>query len=240
MNNPKLSLIGPAIRPLGWQKFVEGLYNNDVDYEVIFLGPNPPVCALPNNYHYIETNVKPAQCYEAGVRISKGELIMLIVDDTQFIEDHPLDKLVTFYESFNDSRIVVSCMCMFMNVPSVPCQHIYGNSKLLPSWVGLRSKEYYYKLGGLDSRFLASYVVMDLDLRVWKDGGRVVLSSVYCNEDYTQSTLWTESCPLDDPIMQYLWLDEHKNIKQQRTLPIIPFTDYRILEESQEPKGRWI
>ena len=240
MNKPRLSLVGAAIRPLGWSKFVKGLHNNDIEYEIIFLGPNPPICTLPVNFKHINTNVKPSQCYEAGVRLAQGELILLVTDDVAFIEDHPLDKLVALYDSINDFKVVISCKCMLNNGPCVDAQHIFGNRELLPAWVGLRSKKHYLALQGLDSNFIGSYVVMDLDLRVWKDGGRVVLSDIYCNEDNSQSTLWTESYSLDEPIMKKLWLDELVRIREQRTAPIIPFTDYRILEESQGPKGRWV
>jgi len=239
VSKPKISLVGPAIRPQIWSRFIEGLYSNDVTYEIIFLGPNPPTQSLPSNFYYVNTQVKPSQCYEIGVRLAQGELIIMVADDIEFIEDNPLDKLVRYYDSINDPKVITSCKCMMNNTPWVHAQHIFGNSELLPEWVGIMSKEYYLTLQGLDSRFISSYVIMDLDLRVWRDGGRVILSDIYCNENKDLSSLWKESVLLDEPIMEKLWLDKKGVIREQRSLPVEPFTDYKILEESQGLKGRW-
>jgi len=240
VSKPKLSLVGPAIRPQCWSGFIKGLYSNDIDYEIIFLGPNPPICTLPTNFHHIKTDVKPAQCYEAGVRLAQGELIILAADDLEFLEDHPLDKLVAFYDSINDSKAIASCVCMMNNQPWESAQHIFGYAELLPEWVGVLSKEYYLSLLGLDSRFLASYVLMDLDLRVWRGGGRVISSGIYCNEYKSLSSLWKATVVPDEVVMEELWLEKGKGIRKQRKEPVMPFSNYKILEESQGPKGRWV
>lgn len=68
-NNVAISLFGPSIRPELWMRLYRSLSSNAVPFEIIFVGNRLPDFSLPNNIHFIYSEVKPAQCAEIARHI---------------------------------------------------------------------------------------------------------------------------------------------------------------------------
>lgn len=102
-----------AIRPENWMIQYESIGKNDVSWEMVIVGPNPPDYILPDNYRYIQADVKPVQCHEAAFRLTKGEFAMLYCDDVLFLTSHPLDLLYETFQNPSDGlgndKLFVSC-----------------------------------------------------------------------------------------------------------------------------------
>ena len=108
---PKISVVCSGIRVENWKKFYENLCESDIEFELIIAGNVKPDFELPSNFHFINTNVKPSQCVEIGVRKAKSDLVMILSDDLK-CSDNFLD---TMYESYmmNCAKIdVISCLFM--------------------------------------------------------------------------------------------------------------------------------
>jgi hypothetical protein len=220
---------------------------NNISFEIVFVGPNEPDYTLPDNFKYIKSNVKPSQCCEAASRYASGELLLNVVDDIEFRVEAPLDKLYGGYLLYNDEKLILSCRYMMDGVDvSNECHRFYATdptSPIMPA-VGLISKQIYCKLGGIDKSFLGLFSDLDIAMRLYAIGGRVLLSSsVYINEvtriEIKTSLLASEVGVHDRLLLNSLWVTDG-NFSFTRTRPFEPFSDERILEESQGPKGRWI
>jgi hypothetical protein len=246
---PKISLFATAYRPQYWMRLYESI-NSNLPFEVVFVGPNEPDYVLPDNFYYIKSNVKPAQCVEIAARNTVGELIMQVADDIIFTTSNPLNLLYDTYDTYSmritKDKLMLSCKYMLMgNDVSVNTHHyFYGDlaSPLMPVGMLLSSK-LYMKLGGIDSNFIAIHGEMDLTMRLYESGGTLILSEVYINEPrdpgYTGG-LCDEYQKLDKSYLDSLWLDVEGKTLIDRSRPLEPFLDYKILEESQGPKGRWV
>jgi hypothetical protein len=246
MSQPIISLYGPANRPQYWMDLYRSIGDNDVSFEIIFVGPIEPNYLLPNNFKFIKSNVKPAQCCEAASRYATGKLLLNVVDDIEFRTSNPLDKLYAEYVTYNDEKLILSCRYMMDGVDvSNECHRFYAtdpNSPIMPA-VGLVSKRAYRELGGIDRNFLGLFSDLDIAMRLYAIGGRVLLSnSVYINEvthpDLKTSLLASEVGVHDRLLLNSLWVASG-NLSFVRTRPFEPFSNERILEESQGPKGRW-
>lgn len=191
VNKPKISLIAPSIRPHLWEQFCASLANNNVEWEVVFVGPLPSVCPLPSNFRWIKATVKPSQCTHIAFIEAKGEYVSLTADDAQyFTPNHKgaLDNMIEFIEKFpnapihqptqkliyNKSRIAYGFR-MFEDsfcIESSQTHYLVPQDKnplttsplLYPFFV--INKESYVDLGGYDNRFICGQAENDFLLRV--------------------------------------------------------------------------
>ena len=92
MNKPIISVFASAYRIHWWRGMYDSLATNKVSFEIVFVGQNKPDFKLPNNFKYIYSNVKPAQCLEIALKQATGEFIMNMSDDWLF-SDSFLDNL---------------------------------------------------------------------------------------------------------------------------------------------------
>jgi len=226
------------------------LYNsigsNDVEFELVFVGPNVPSYKLPDNFRFIKTLVKPPQCMEIAVRNTDAELVMNIADDCEFVAPGALDKLYNHYKSCDSDKVIVSSRLMQDKVALPLSIHnfffAYGSNLVLPL-CGLMSRRLYRDLGGIDKNFEAISWEIDLAMRVYALGGKVVMSDVYLNEDknkcaHPERDLWDQSGVRDRKLLENLWISEGK-VSLSRQNPVEPFLDKNILHASQGPRGRW-
>jgi hypothetical protein len=245
---PIISLYGPAIRTQGWLQIYNILQDNEIPFEIVFVGPNEPDYILPDNFKYIKADVKPSQCMEIAARNSTGELLLNVVDDLEFVTTNALDKLYNTYISYNESNLIVSCRYMMDGIDiSNECHRFHATDPTSPIMPvsGLISKKLYSELGGIDRNFLALFSDLDIALRLYSIGGKVVLSDVYVNEVVNSVPYGTKSSLLDSEvgvhdrlILNRLWAIGNDNIFR-RIRMFEPFSDENILIESQGPKGRW-
>ena len=241
---PDISIYGSAYRPDLWMRFYDSIGSNNISFEVIFVGPNEPNFALPDNFKFIKTNVKPAQCYEIAARQTQADLIMPVADDTVFTEEHPLDRLYEAYINYNNSKLILSCRYTLNGNDHSDTWHLFyfkDLTSLIMPLSGLMSRQLYMDIGGIDLRFVATMWDREIAMRVYALGGMVVLSDVHLNEERAgRGGICQEFWVHDRKLLDSFWPNVGKGGPTSRTKPVEPFTDYRILEESQGPKGRWI
>ena len=244
MSAPTISIISSAARPENWQGLYENIGENDVSCEFIFVGPNAPKWELPDNFTYIKSNVKPAQCFEIAARHANGKLLLWIADDSLYVTKRPLDKLYDYYQQHDNENVIVSSNYdlpdgwnrFFLGDPDSPTLALSG----------LMSKKLWRHLGGIDSRFIALCWAEDISMSVRSIGGDIILSDVYMDEEVEKagrprsrgSTLLRDHKSTDRKLLEELWVTDtttHFN----RSLPVDPFSDVDILTRSQDPQGRW-
>ena len=242
--NPKIGIVASAHRPQIWMSLYKSIGDNDVEFELVFVGPNPPDYELPKNFRFIKSLVKPTQCFEIGVRNTTADLVMLIVDDCEFQGSRPLDRLYETYKSYNNHKILVSCRYMMDGEDLSHFAHHFDSfdpsSPVMPL-APLMSRKFYRDIGGIDRNFKAIFGELDIAMRVYALGGRVVMSDVYLNEDKSKragSSLCTEFWSHDRTLLESLWTTNGK-IHFHRTKPVEPFSDLNILKASQGSRGRW-
>ena len=71
-------------KPHLWDSLYQTLSQNNVDFNLCIAGPYPPIDELPGNVKYIQTNVKPAQCFFIAANNVKGDYITPMSDDIIF------------------------------------------------------------------------------------------------------------------------------------------------------------
>ena len=259
MTEPIISICATAAKPEFWLDFWNSIGKPLIPFEVVFVGPRPKQHTFPTNFRYIQSNVKPAQCYEIAWREARGKFILHMADDLKFrsiqgayIEWSPLDKLYETWLEAKNPKAIVSCRYMLDGVDySVePNSHVFRahdmSSPTMP--VGaFMTKALLEEIGGVDRRFVGVCFDLDIAMRAIAAGGKVVMDkSVYVEEltDKGNGRLsagwgwWSE----DRALLDKLW-PKIGNWELKRRGPVkgfyldsmaIPF-----LLHSQGKRGRW-
>jgi GT2 family glycosyltransferase len=239
--NPKISIFSSAHRPQNWMDLYKSIGENDVEFELVFVGPNKPDYRLPNNFRFIRSLVKPTQCLEIALRNTTADLVMPIADDCMFKGSRPLDRLYETYKNNNNDKIILSCRYMLNGEDQSECAHFDGISSPVMPLCGLMSRNLLMSVGGLDKNFIAIMWDCDIAMRVHSLGGDVILSDVFLEEDKYKnagSELCNEFWEHDRGLLESLWTKNGK-IHLCRTKPVESFDDLNILKASQGPRGRW-
>ena len=216
---------------------------NDVEFELVFVGPNQPDYRLPNNFRFIRSLVKPTQCLEIALRNTTADLVMNIADDCMFKGSRPLDRLYETYKNYNNDKIILSCRYMVNGEDQSECARLLISdisSPVMPL-AGLMSRNLFMSVGGIDKNFIAIMWECDIAMRVHALGGDVILSDVFLEEDKEKSAgseLCNEFWEHDRGLLESLWTKNGK-IHFCRTKPVASFDDLNILKASQGPRGRW-
>ena len=242
MSQSLVTIVSSAARPHIWQAWYEGIKDTNISFEVIFVGPSRPNYQLPDNFSFIETQVKPVQCWEIATRNVDSKYIVFLPDDLIFMKVNSLTSLIEEFKNYSTDKLMLSCRYLEGNhlwetsLHQVP----YHPDIYMP--VGFIVDSAYYRyLGGLDINFTALYWDLDLCFRIVADGGITRLSNVVVTDlGAHANSLWGQYQRIDQAeILARIWpISLGSPIK--RTVSLEPFTDYKILEESQGPKGRWI
>ncbi len=247
---PKISLVMSAARPQWWDRLIFSLRFNEVAHEIIFVGPNEPTNHLPIHAKYIKAKVKPAQCYEIGLRAAKGILVGWTADDADY--NHPglkcanaLDIIWKEYLEAKNHKLILA-MSTYEDGNNVSEQHrfIFGDvntPRMAP--LGFINREWLKKLGGYDRNFLCGQSENDVVMRGLADGGDVRLlkeSKVYlhhgsCHGDYP----FRSGYDSDREYLESCWMNGDKTISASRLKEFMPFIDYELNTINQRPAGRW-
>ncbi len=230
-----VSVIVSSIRPEYWDRFYRSISNCKADFEVIFVGPTPdgplPRC------RYVQTSVKPSQCWHIAISQAESDRIFLIGDDF-FFSEHLLDKFLQQVSEAGEN-FIASCEIR-CGGKAVPAQHYFFDwrNSLGPKAVYgvMFSKKYYFEVGGFDSSFIALYMDWDLIERLRRIGAKEIFISDCFVDESCEVRLTTRLNETDFAYLLDCWLDGDK-IREQRKHPIIPFTEKDILILSQGPKS---
>lgn len=255
---PQISLFASAARPKFWQRLYSSLLKNTITFEICFVGPNPPSYDLPDNFHYKQSNTKPAQCYEAAARMCQGILIGWIADDFDY--NHPaarspqaLDIIWKNYEmslhDYNDNKTILSQITIEdyskygMSLDWNNHRLVHGDMTTpMMAPAGFMNRELYNQMGGFDKNFICGQHVNDMAMRVMQKGGRVIpvhQSTVYiqhsqCHDTYTFSS----GLEHDRHFLESCWT-RGQVILSTRSREFEPYDDLNILTENQGPAGDW-
>ena len=183
MDKPVFSIATASRRNQYYDWFYESLTKDtSVPFEIVFVGPNPPLHKMPDNFRHIYSTASPCQCIEIAVRKARGEYVLSIGDDVQFSEKF-LDKLYSYTQRFDKDKVLISFRLFLSDkkkpgdvgfefdsvVPILP-----GEMPLLGMGPAFR-RDLWIKLGGLDKRFHSSYCDVDMTFRFYEYGMRMFL-----------------------------------------------------------------
>ncbi len=257
---PDISIVASAARPEFWDRFVESLKFNTCSYEIIFVGPNPPLMnpLLRDKIRYFQSDVKPAQCYEIGLRKARGTLVHWTADDADY--NHPdlncpnvLDIVWKEYTQAMNPKLILALRTV-EDGNDVSRDHRFffadqNTPQMAP--LGFINREWLLSMGGYDKNFICGQSENDVVMRGLVDGGSVKLllnAPVYLHHAQCHGVYSFRSGYEDDrKYLENCWVKEGfgtyqvstATLSQTRLKPFEPFSDEDIFTVSQGPKGRW-
>jgi hypothetical protein len=272
----KVSLFASAVRKQLYPLFLNSLAGTSVPVEVIFAGHIKPdqVPKIDNVvFTYIETDyIKPAQCYETARRACTGELVCWVADDAESRGD-VIGKAARFWDSLNDEKAVLSIQTREYYLTknntvgddfcNMELHSFFGGYPETPRMapLGMMSRRYLDRLGGIDRRYISGQYENDIVMRVYADGGKVVpfgdkeayidinhigKESIVLGRPATwqdfQNRPFALSYRKDRTVLEQSWCGGAgiRKVRTQRTDAFEPFTDEDILTKSQGAKGMWL
>ncbi|KKQ98482.1 MAG: hypothetical protein UT22_C0002G0017 [Parcubacteria group bacterium GW2011_GWC2_39_11] len=246
--DPIISLFCPAIHPELWMRVYNSLSSNTVPFELIFVGNKIPNFKLPENCHFIYSETKPAQCAEIGSRYAVGDLIMNFADDEVFSE-HALDNLYEEFEKINDDKIILSCRYI-LNGKDIAAEAGYfwaddHNSPIVPL-TNLMRKKTWRKIGGVDRNFIALNWSLDIAMRIYEIGGRVVVSkNAWAEELQPESGPWKRKPEIIKgilrtfPLLRRMLIKIYLFFKKEKTNPRL-FMEFGIGSDGPFLEKLWV
>ncbi len=250
-----ISCFGPGIRPDRWIGLYNSLNTSKVDFDLTILGPNEPDFKLPDNLHYIKTNVKPAQCAEIGFRSTQSEFAMPVADDEIF-SDGALDTLLSEFNSLGNDKSLVSCRFKLQGKDisegalGANKFYVWDQSSPLAETCPLMKRESWKAVGGVDRRFIGLYWDLDLFLRVKVRAQHPGLLSRSVTVEEVgnaygggeHSLYMKYGPPYDRRMLDSFWTVPPTGtgaIQKHRLSPVESYEDKDILTITQGPKGEW-
>jgi len=234
-----ISFICPSIRPKNWIKLFENINDNNFEFEIIFLGPNGDSNYLPEKCRYIKTNIKPPQCFEGGISISKYDIICLLCDDIIFEKSNFLFEINKNIHELSNKKILsmkISSYGENLNKPSSEYNFIE-----LPIG-GVFKKKDFYEIGGIDSRFIATLYDVDLYLRLLQKGYQNFVLNVNVKEivrtTSLEPSLYNRYAKIDKKTLKSFWFENDKFIFSKKR-DVKSFYKQDLLFKTQAPYGQW-
>lgn len=228
MTKPHFSFIAAAHRKYAYGSVFSSLSANaHIKFEVVFVGPSPPVEQMPGNFKYIQTDAKPAECLEIAARNSVGNYLVVGSDNLMF-SDFFLNKLYTYtlrlsnYEVVIGSRIRTAgnvfldeSLVFDENVPNCPVVVMTPTLK----------KELWTNLGGIDNRFNSCCCSdIDIQMRCYENGMTQFLIPDCSIERIKYPQDAPEVFSSDRKFLNSLWVKEDGTMSKQRLSPVEKFS----------------
>lgn len=251
-----------SIRPHLWKEIIDSVKGNHYPIEFVFVGDRQPEFPLPNHVQFHYATVKPAQCYQISFLRAKGELILWTADDGLYNHINPnnLDILYDFYKSFNRTDAVVGLRPIEDGHDIYRNHRFFGKKEWSPYMLPFAAinREYFFKLGGYDTEFLAGQSENDVIMRVYEAGGLVELCmNAYIIVDHVHKHDWEYTntkgfrfyYPKDRERLEACWVKEGYGyfdkvktgtISKTRLCPVKSYENRNdICYVSQGRKGHW-
>jgi hypothetical protein len=241
----KISFCASALRPNHWEECYNSLAGNRLDdWELIFVGPNPPLKPLPSNFIYIQSNVKPAQCYEIAFRHAKGELLTWTADDATY-PGNVVNDVWKCWSEANNRKMVLAFRTIEDDRDITEWHRLRGKDPDAPRMApfGVMNTKYFHELGGYDRRFICGQSENDVVMRVYEDGGslKIIPIPVFVNhkDSHNSSTMFRSGWFHEDrKVLEGAWI-KNGEIQQKRLFPLERFEDEDIITKTQSQKGNW-
>ena len=239
----QVSVCASSIRPHLWSKMYKSLEQNKLDWEMIMVGPHQGESPGPRFTH-IQTNVKPAQCYEIAFRRAKGELLTWTADDAIY-SPGGLDIAYNTWKACNDEKVVIAFRTIEDGRDITEWHRLRGKDHSAPRMApfGLMSTKLFHEIGGYDIRFVCGQSENDIVMRVLEIGGRVEICEaqviVNHNDAHQGSTVFRQGWFFVDRLaLESNWIDGG-TIVSKRISPVQSFVNEGIIEVTQGEKGQW-
>ncbi len=238
MSKPVFSLIAPAIRSNYYKRAYDSISQcNKTPFEMIFVGHQKPSHHISDNFHYIYSKVKPAQCLEIAARNAQGDYLISMMDDLKH-SDNFLDRVCKHIEensnSFVSFRLAIDGE---MRDDWLHYDKKHGNHFALGASGAFETKAW-HQMGGVDSGFIYAQADRDMQLRFRET--RELFISQDCWQDEVRDAhkeclraSRTTDINIEKSILDQLWLNKNKKISRYRLEKVIPFDDKDILIKSQ-------
>ena len=235
-----ISVICSSRRPHLWMNLYNQIHSDNIDYEIIFIGPFKPRFKLPKNCIFIHSIVKPPQCFEIGCRKSKGEFILgPLADDVKTDQKNILIILINFIRKQKNDFFLLS-----QQVESYGDEIIVANKEnnnLVIPFAPVFSKRIFNLAKGVDANFTGVLYDTDLFLRMMQLGCKVSFSGIRFIEKkrpLLEPTLYGDFSNLDKKYFNSVWKTNNQyDFKTVRKIK--KFNSNNITSISQEPKGKW-
>lgn len=221
--------------------------NSKVPVEFIFVGPNPPPEKMPENFTYIQTDVKSAQCVEIAARKATGDYLIVGSDDERFYGNF-LDRLHNYIQRMDMDRVFITFRYSFHRVVrddllavhrKIPTSTLLGVS-------GCFRRDLWNKLGGVDRRWVGSYADVDVQMRFYEYGMNpfippdCIIDEVMVDRKIDKKPrLYGRTGKGARKLFLKLWTDGVGNPLSKRLSVVEPFDDENILTETQQG-SQWV
>jgi len=255
---PTFSLIGTAIRSNMYRDFYDSFAKTRMSFEVVFAGNAAPTEAMPDNFKYVYTEVKPAQCIEIAARHATGQYLLPMTDDIRVTRKF-LDRAYNYVSREPDRYL----FCFRYKLKGKIEEPLYYDRRIplapIMGLSGIYDRKLWAELGGLDRRFIFSLVDADMQLR-FKEAGKSLFIIPDCileelkKDDNIDLDAITNSSGRS--ILHSLWVKEDRSkigweklaenrrsgryvVSRTRLQPVESYVDEGLLLSSQGPSGKW-
>lgn len=271
----KVSLFASAVRPKLWPALFKSLEGTSVELEVVFSGC-PDIMKGGFTYEPCQSlfkliptkNIKPAQNYSIALNSCIGETVVWFCDDAEAQND-VIGKAYNYWKSQNNEKLILSIQTKESgyNLPvgqlfDMRIHRFFGgyNHTPLMAPLGMMSRDYLNKLGGIDRRYVAGQYENDIVMRAYADGGKVEIfggqdcyieidhlgKSYLTGESKTEADFlnrpFAKGYPQDRMVLESSWVipGTQHGVTFTRNDTFEPFEDKDILTISQSNKGIWV
>lgn len=246
-----ISICLASVRPWLWKDFLESLYSNSINIEVIFVGDklSNNIYTLPPNIEIVPiySTVKPAQAYQGAFNIARGELIHWSSDEAIYLP-YSIDNMYKFHKNLNIYKLITAFTVKENNgetFSKTSDGHYIGN-KDTPRMAcfGVINKAFMKQLGGFDRRFIAGQGENDLCMRCLERMGEIKFNKdstveVYHNKVNHNESLFRRWYPESRRFLERCWFSAGGKLSNSRLIPFEPFNNKDIFLKTQEPYGDW-
>lgn len=189
-----LTILVPAIRHHLWKRFVDSAKEScSLNYEILFIGPFPPLEDLGKNVRYIKSFCTVPVCMQMATLEARGKHIYHNCDDAVLLPnaiDNSYQELMTktdkdimnmrFREGVDfkgESLKLETWKCGWHQALRLPGINPDWGIAVQPMF----NREYFIDLGGFDCRFeYSNHCHHDFAFRAQKNGSQVLQSPVEC------------------------------------------------------------
>lgn len=233
----KIGVYCSSNKPDLWIPVYNMLSKSRVELEFMFVGDVEPNFDLPKNMKWINSAVKPSQCYYIAATRVDGNYLFNIPDDCTY-NNGCLDTLLERMLANDVSKTITTPR--YQKHP----QDFWGGGQsniMLP--VGSLCSRDVWNRYSIDKNFIALYWDVDMAMSLYSDGGKTIIceEATICDDRFCQRSTWNSFGRHDISYFYSLWTSGSeilftRTIPRQNNFQEIP----SILEFSQGEKGKWI